>query len=144
MRSHIVLSSPLLTGRFCLSIKTYIAQLLMKMVIIFINIWFQFTPYRVDTVLGSDRVIVMSDGKAIEIGHPNILLQDPNSEFSKHVAANWVATQTYQEIGEDEFPWYHVTKDLPFHYKCIYFKRHSLISDETCCIFENKYSLFLA
>ena len=45
-------------------------------------------PYRVDTVLGSDRVIVMSDGKAIEIGHPNILLQDPNSEFSKHVAAN--------------------------------------------------------
>ena len=67
------------------------------MVIILMNIWFQFTFYRVDTVLGSDRVIVMSDGKAIEIGHPNILLQDPNSEFSKHVAANWVATLLYQE-----------------------------------------------
>ena len=44
--------------------------------------------FRVDTVLGSDRVIVMSDGKAIEVGHPNLLLQDPESEFSKHVASN--------------------------------------------------------
>ena len=43
---------------------------------------------RVDTVLGSDRVIVMADGKAIEVGHPNLLLQDPDSEFSRHVAAN--------------------------------------------------------
>ena len=44
--------------------------------------------YRVETVLGSDRVIVMSEGKAIEIGHPNLLLQNPDSEFSKHVGAN--------------------------------------------------------
>ena len=44
--------------------------------------------YRVETVLGSDRVIVMSEGKAIEVGHPNLLLQNPDSEFSKHVNAN--------------------------------------------------------
>ena len=43
---------------------------------------------RVETVLGSDRVIVMSEGKAIEVGHPNLLLQNPDSEFSKHVNAN--------------------------------------------------------
>ena len=30
----------------------------------------------------------MSDGKAIEVGHPNLLLQNPDSEFSKHVNAN--------------------------------------------------------
>ena len=44
--------------------------------------------YRVETVLGSDRVIVMSEGKAIEVGHPNLLLQNADSEFSKHVNAN--------------------------------------------------------
>ena len=41
--------------------------------------------HRVDTVLGSDRVIVMDNGQVRESGHPNILLQDPNSEFSKYV-----------------------------------------------------------
>jgi len=44
--------------------------------------------HRVETVLGSDRVIVMSEGKAIEVGHPNLLLQNPDSEFSKHVNSN--------------------------------------------------------
>ena len=44
--------------------------------------------HRVDTVLGSDRVVVMARGKTLENGHPNILLQDPNSEFSKHVATH--------------------------------------------------------
>ena len=47
-----------------------------------------YNSFRVETVLGSDRVIVMSDGKAIEIGHPNLLLQNPDLEFSKHVVAN--------------------------------------------------------
>jgi ATP-binding cassette subfamily C (CFTR/MRP) protein 4 len=44
--------------------------------------------HRVDTVMGSDRVIVMASGKAIEVGHPNMLLQDPESKFRKHVADN--------------------------------------------------------
>ena len=44
--------------------------------------------HRVETVMGSDRVIVMSSGNAIEVGHPNILLQDPESKFSKHCAEN--------------------------------------------------------
>ena len=42
--------------------------------------------HRIESVMGSDRVIVMSDGKAIEVGHPNILLQDQQSKFSQQVA----------------------------------------------------------
>ena len=44
--------------------------------------------HRVETVMGSDRVIVMSTGQAIEVGHPNILLQDPKSKFSQHCDDN--------------------------------------------------------
>ena len=42
--------------------------------------------HRVNTVLGSDRVVVMANGRVIEAGHPNMLLQDPTSEFSKYVS----------------------------------------------------------
>jgi len=42
--------------------------------------------HRVDTVLGCDRVIVLEDGYIVETGHPNLLLQDGDSKFSKFVA----------------------------------------------------------
>lgn len=45
--------------------------------------------HRVETVMGSDRVIVMANGKAIEVGHPNILLQDRESKFSKLIEDNY-------------------------------------------------------
>ena len=41
--------------------------------------------HRVDTVLGCDRVLVMEAGNIVEAGHPNILLQDSASRFSKFV-----------------------------------------------------------
>ena len=41
--------------------------------------------HRVDTVLGCDRVLVMRDGEIVESGHPNILIQDSGSRFSKFV-----------------------------------------------------------
>ena len=44
--------------------------------------------HRVNTVLGSDRIVVMAEGNVIEEGHPNILLQNPASEFSKYVSEN--------------------------------------------------------
>ena len=44
--------------------------------------------HRVESVMGSDRVIVMSNGKAIEVGHPHMLLQDSDSKFSQHCADN--------------------------------------------------------
>eukprot|EP00092_Neocalanus_flemingeri_P010518 GFUD01011332.1.p1 GENE.GFUD01011332.1~~GFUD01011332.1.p1 ORF type:complete len:1535 (+),score=298.00 GFUD01011332.1:327-4607(+) len=42
--------------------------------------------HRVDTVLGCDRVFVMEDGAIVESGHPNILLQDSGTRFSKFVS----------------------------------------------------------
>lgn len=50
--------------------------------------------HRVETVIGSDRVIVMASGQAVEIGHPNILLRDPESEFSRFVAASSSTTSS--------------------------------------------------
>ena len=44
--------------------------------------------HRVESVMGSDRVIVMSNGKAIEVGHPHMLLQDSDSKFSQHCSDN--------------------------------------------------------
>ena len=44
--------------------------------------------HRIESVMGSDRLIVMSDGRAIEVGHPNMLLQDPKSKFSQQVVHN--------------------------------------------------------
>lgn len=43
--------------------------------------------HRVDTILGADRVIVMADGRIVEDDLPKTLLENPNSAFSKHVAA---------------------------------------------------------
>jgi len=39
--------------------------------------------HRVDTILGCDRVLVMEDGCIVESGHPNILLQDGETRFSR-------------------------------------------------------------
>ena len=41
--------------------------------------------HRVDTVLGCDRVMVMESGEIVETGHPNILIQDSQSRFSRFV-----------------------------------------------------------
>ncbi len=58
--------------------------------------------HRVESVLGSDRVIVMSSGKAIEVGHPNLLLQDPQSKFSKHVAGQQISQDGGQQNQTSE------------------------------------------
>ena len=41
--------------------------------------------HRVDTVLACDRVLVMDQGTVVESGHPNALLQDSASKFSRFV-----------------------------------------------------------
>ena len=41
--------------------------------------------HRVDTVLACDRVLVMDQGTVVESGHPNSLLQDSASKFSRFV-----------------------------------------------------------
>ncbi|XP_056648643.1 ATP-binding cassette sub-family C member 4-like [Diorhabda sublineata] len=41
--------------------------------------------HRLNTIMDSDKVLVMVNGKAAEFDHPHILLQDENSLFSKMV-----------------------------------------------------------
>ena len=43
--------------------------------------------HRLDAALASDQVLVLAKGQVIERGHPERLLEDPLSEFSKLVAA---------------------------------------------------------
>ena len=44
--------------------------------------------HRVETVMSCDRIIVMSHGRAVEIGNPRQLVQDRTSEFSKLLSIN--------------------------------------------------------
>lgn len=44
--------------------------------------------HRIDSVLGTDRVIVMAAGQALESGSPQTLLQDKSSAFARHVSQN--------------------------------------------------------
>ncbi|XP_026726077.1 multidrug resistance-associated protein 4-like [Trichoplusia ni] len=41
--------------------------------------------HRLNTIMDSDRVLVMDKGEAVEFDHPHILLSDPNSVFSSMV-----------------------------------------------------------
>lgn len=43
--------------------------------------------HRLQTVVASDRILVMSDGKVVEFDTPTVLLSRPDSEFSKLMAA---------------------------------------------------------
>lgn len=44
--------------------------------------------HRLDTIIASDKILVMSHGRAIEYDHPHILLEDEKSEFGRMVAAS--------------------------------------------------------
>ncbi|GBP41933.1 Probable multidrug resistance-associated protein lethal(2)03659 [Eumeta japonica] len=41
--------------------------------------------HRLNTIMDSDRVLVMDSGKVAEFDHPHVLLSDPNSHFSSMV-----------------------------------------------------------
>ncbi|KAI8511039.1 Multidrug resistance-associated protein 5 [Branchiostoma belcheri] len=43
--------------------------------------------HRINTVLNSDRIMVMEDGKLVEFDPPAVLMSDPNSRFSAMMAA---------------------------------------------------------
>ncbi len=44
--------------------------------------------HRIETIMDSDRVVVMAAGKVVEVGNPKELLLDKDSMFSKHVNKN--------------------------------------------------------
>ena len=41
--------------------------------------------HRLNTIIDSDKILVMGAGQALECAPPSVLLQDPNSFFSKLV-----------------------------------------------------------
>lgn len=46
--------------------------------------------HRLDTIMDSDRVLVMKEGKVAEFNSPSVLLKDSHSLFSKLVSGkNW-------------------------------------------------------
>ena len=44
--------------------------------------------HRLDTVMDSDRVLVMKEGRVAEFNTPSVLLRDKHSLFSKLVSGN--------------------------------------------------------
>lgn len=42
--------------------------------------------HRLNTIMDSDKVLVMDSGTMVEFDHPHVLLQNPNSIFYKMVA----------------------------------------------------------
>lgn len=41
--------------------------------------------HRLNTIIDSDRVLVMENGKIVEFDHPHLLLQNPNGHFTQMV-----------------------------------------------------------
>lgn len=60
--------------------------------------------HRLNTVMDSDRVLVMDAGEAVEFDHPHILLQQPNSRLRKLVEQTGSATTTFlKSIAQKTF-----------------------------------------
>ncbi|XP_044268658.1 ATP-binding cassette sub-family C member 4-like [Tribolium madens] len=58
--------------------------------------------HRLNTIMDSDKVLVMDSGKVVEFEHPHLLLQDEDGYFSKMVAETGPAmTQQLKQIAND-------------------------------------------
>lgn len=60
--------------------------------------------HRLNTIMDSDKVLVMDSGKVAEFDHPYLLLQDEDGYFSKMVAETGPAmTQQLKLISQECF-----------------------------------------
>lgn len=60
--------------------------------------------HRLNTVMDSDKVLVMDGGQAVEFGHPHDLLQDPTGYFSKMVEQTGSELEKkLKKIAADDF-----------------------------------------
>lgn len=66
--------------------------------------------HRLNTIMDSDKVLVMGAGQAMEFDHPHVLLQNPDGHFLKMVEETGksmtqqltnVATQSWTERNSD-------------------------------------------
>ncbi|XP_045455242.1 ATP-binding cassette sub-family C member 4-like [Melitaea cinxia] len=60
--------------------------------------------HRLNTIMDSDRVLVMSSGQIVEFDHPYILLSDPNSHFSSMVKETGTkSSETLFEVAKEAY-----------------------------------------
>jgi ATP-binding cassette, subfamily C (CFTR/MRP), member 1 len=59
--------------------------------------------HRLRTVIESDRILVMSDGKMVEFDHPHVLLSDPTSRFSSLVAETGASAESLRTLAKESF-----------------------------------------
>lgn len=60
--------------------------------------------HRLNTIMDSDKVLVMENGQAIEYDHPYLLLQKRESAFSKMVAQTGLAMEDQlRQIAEEAY-----------------------------------------
>ncbi|XP_046623147.1 ATP-binding cassette subfamily C member 4-like isoform X4 [Neodiprion virginianus] len=60
--------------------------------------------HRLNTIMDSDRVLVMEEGRILEFDHPYLLLKDPNSHFSQMLQQTGKAmAHKLAKISEDSY-----------------------------------------
>lgn len=69
--------------------------------------------HRLNTIMDSDKVLVMDSGRVAEFDHPHILLQNPEGEFTKLVMETGPSmTATLHEIAKKSYEnSYHVSNE---------------------------------
>lgn len=60
--------------------------------------------HRLNTIMDSDKVMVMDMGMMIQFDHPHLLLQNPNGHFSKMVEQTGpTMTEQLRNVAEDAY-----------------------------------------
>lgn len=60
--------------------------------------------HRLNTIMDSDKVLVMDAGQAVEFAHPHELMQNPDGYFTKMVKQTGVAMETLlRKIAQEDF-----------------------------------------
>jgi len=59
--------------------------------------------HRLHTIIRSDRVIVMDNGRAVEFDHPHTLLSDPESRFSSLVRETGAAASGLRTLAQESW-----------------------------------------
>lgn len=59
--------------------------------------------HRLNTIMNSDKVLVMDAGQSVEFGHPHLLLQNSDGYFTKLVEQTGAAAQNLKKIARESF-----------------------------------------
>lgn len=60
--------------------------------------------HRLNTIMDSDKVLVMDSGEAVEFGHPHELLKNSDGHFAKMVKETGTEMETMlRKVAKDDF-----------------------------------------